>query len=186
MKDLKIHQNSRWAVKNVMGVLIIFFLFVIQIQKNNKPITNSFAINSLTFLTPKGDTIPYTLSYSDVYHTLEGTIEIKRKLHINGDSILYNIPYKNFNHIDYDTISLIFPTKSLIFRYIDSLKPYNYLFVHARSNICANSVRVYYDIEINGKQLNGKCWYRRKIYIDPKVTFTCRLYVFEFCSVKIK
>ena len=104
---------------------------------------STFILHSLTFENGKGDTIPYWLTYDP-----------KRPIPYLLDSI--NV---TFHH---DTLVAIFGNED---------KPFPKFTIFTKSKIPAFriwKIHVMYDMEINGKQIKGDCWFRKRIMIDGR------------------
>lgn len=110
------------------------------------------------------------------YHFMMQGKSVSFKLHAftlcdrDGDTIPYTLSYL-----------IVLPPDSLIVSNLDSMPtvffsdtipPHNAMVsLDAISEKTSNSVKVYYDFEINGERKKGSCYYRKRMVINSRPSF---------------
>lgn len=88
-------------------------------------------------------------------------------LDTKGDTIPYTLSYRTFpNRIDTFFVETRDESMSVLFG--DNDRPSVFLYIYAKCEKRARSIRVKYNIEINGEQISGDCWYKKRIVINSR------------------
>ncbi|MBO7199786.1 MAG: hypothetical protein J6V54_00140 [Bacteroidales bacterium] len=144
---------------------------IINSIETNEIIIPSFTIHSLTFVNPKGDTIPYKLFYRPVMSSKANLgFVVHDKSNDKRDTIPYRYAHGNMNYLINDPVNVSFQDKSVEFIYVDTIHRSGFLAVNTIFDRRINSIKVCYDIEFNGERLKGESWYRRIIEITSYIT----------------